>query len=82
MGINGTVTGWGKDSEDGEMTKHLRKLNVPIHELDDCKKIYGGVITDHMLCGGYLEGGHDACQVNIIYYYYYFLTIVEHICCF
>lgn len=66
-GINGTVTGWGKDSEEGEMQLHLRKLEVPVKALDECKKIYGTVITDHMLCAGYLEGGKDACQVVILF---------------
>lgn len=67
-GLIGVVTGWGKDKEDGEMTQQLRKLDVPVRNIDECKKIYGGVITDHMLCAGYLQGGLDACQV---YYYIY-----------
>lgn len=62
-GMTGIVTGWGKDSEEGEMMPHLRKLEVPVSALEECKKIYGTVITDHMLCAGYLEGGKDACQV-------------------
>lgn len=68
VGIKGVVTGWGKDQENGEMTQHLRKLEVPVAHLDQCKAIYGGVITDHMLCAGYLEGGKDTCQVcNFIF---------------
>lgn len=65
-GITGVVTGWGKDQENGEMTPHLRKLEVPVAPLEQCKAIYGGVITDHMLCAGYLEGGKDTCQVSCV----------------
>lgn len=68
-GLNGTVTGWGKDSENGEMQTHLRKLDVPIASVEQCKKIYGTVITDHMMCAGYLEGGKDACQVTLQLFY-------------
>lgn len=41
----------------------LRCVEVPIMSDQDCKDSYVGMITDRMVCAGYLEGGKDACQV-------------------
>lgn len=41
----------------------LRCVKVPIMSNKECEASYPGMITDRMVCAGYLEGGKDACQV-------------------
>ncbi|XP_010767091.1 trypsin-2-like, partial [Notothenia coriiceps] len=41
---------------------YLQCVEVPILSHKDCDGSYPGLITDHMVCAGYLEGGKDACQ--------------------
>lgn len=44
---------------------HLQCVKVPILSDKDCEHSYPGKITERMVCAGYLEGGKDACQVQI-----------------
>lgn len=42
---------------------YLQCVEVPILSNKDCEPSYPGMITERMVCAGYLEGGKDACQV-------------------
>lgn len=43
---------------------NLQCVNIPILSNAECEGSYPGMITNTMLCAGYLEGGKDACQVR------------------
>ncbi|XP_026486403.2 trypsin CFT-1-like [Vanessa tameamea] len=56
------VIGWGKTSFDGSASEQLRHVQVWTVNQNTCRNIYGSVITDNMLCAGYLNvGGRDSC---------------------
>ncbi|XP_068615769.1 trypsin-2-like isoform X2 [Brachionichthys hirsutus] len=58
-----TVSGWGNVYTDEVFNPfELRCVRVPIMSNKDCEGSYPGMITDRMVCAGYLEGGKDACQ--------------------
>ena len=57
-----TVSGWGKTSDAGRLSKVLRKVDVPGITNGQCKALYGR-ITESMLCAGDVgNGGIDACR--------------------
>ncbi|KAM5284402.1 transmembrane protease serine 11B-like protein [Hipposideros larvatus] len=58
------VTGWGALSYNGEYPVLLQKAPVKIIDTNTCnaREGYYGLVTDTMLCAGYLEGNIDACQ--------------------
>ena len=55
---------------DGPQPNALQKVDVPIVDNDECKKIYGNVIFSN-ICAGFPKGGKDSCQV--LFYLFYFL---------
>ncbi|KAM8868893.1 LOW QUALITY PROTEIN: uncharacterized protein AB9W97_016501 [Spinachia spinachia] len=58
-----TVSGWGNIYTDQVFNPfHLQCLEVPILSHKECNGSYPGMITDRMVCAGYLEGGKDSCQ--------------------
>ncbi|XP_034409224.1 trypsin-2-like isoform X2 [Cyclopterus lumpus] len=58
-----TVSGWGNIYTDQVFNPfYLQCVDVPILSNKDCNASYPGMITDRMVCAGYLEGGKDACQ--------------------
>uniref|UniRef100_A0A3Q2Z6L7 Peptidase S1 domain-containing protein n=1 Tax=Hippocampus comes TaxID=109280 RepID=A0A3Q2Z6L7_HIPCM len=65
---NGTeswVTGWGSVQQGVPLPspKTLREVQVPVLGNRQCNCLNGeGVVTDNMLCAGFLEGGKDTCQ--------------------
>lgn len=64
-GIMATVTGWGRTGEYSGTSNEVRKVEVPIMSLDECRQNSGYVptrITDNMMCAGYIEGQKDSCQ--------------------
>ncbi|XP_012286837.1 trypsin-1 [Orussus abietinus] len=63
-GLTAVVTGWGKTTPTGSMSTRLQSLMVPIVDQKTCQKTYLhlNVVTDRMLCAGYMTGGKDACQ--------------------
>jgi len=41
----------------------LMKVSLPIVDRETCQRHMGRVVTDRMICAGYLHrGGKDACQ--------------------
>lgn len=56
------VTGYGRLSESGSSSTHLRQVMVPIIPNSTCEKSYPGKIFSSMICAGYPEGQKDACQ--------------------
>lgn len=59
-GIVATVTGWGATKESGGLAPVLREVTVPLIANAVCRQSYG-MLTDNMLCAGYVQGGKDAC---------------------
>ncbi|XP_030752549.1 trypsin-2-like [Sitophilus oryzae] len=59
-----TVSGWGYEVENGNLSSALRAVSVPITSRTYCTNAYSRVIsiTRNMICAGYSEGGKDACQ--------------------
>ncbi|XP_045899888.1 trypsin-2-like [Micropterus dolomieu] len=58
-----TVSGWGNIYTDQVFNPfYLQCVEVPILSNKDCQGSYPGMITDRMVCAGYLEGGKDSCQ--------------------
>ncbi|XP_071062171.1 trypsin-2-like [Pseudochaenichthys georgianus] len=57
------VSGWGNIYTDQVFNPlYLQCVEDPILSHKDCDGSYPGLITDRMVCAGYLEGGMDACQ--------------------
>ncbi|MFC3914639.1 serine protease [Pseudaeromonas sharmana] len=62
-----TTMGWGNTSTTGDSyPTRLQEVEVPLVNQDICAQAYesnGTVVTDNMLCAGYIEtGGKDSCQ--------------------
>ncbi|XP_028586604.2 ovochymase-2 [Podarcis muralis] len=59
------ITGWGIHYEDGELSRKLHQLEVPILVSEECQKYYTnhpGGLNKRMFCAGFpTEGGKDAC---------------------
>lgn len=52
------ISGWGETHDPYIIDKYLRAVDVPIFNIDDCKRAYGSEkITDRMICAGYANGG-------------------------
>ena len=63
-GTIATVFGWGLTSESGNMSRYLRKVEVPIVSNFDAnaEDAYNGEVHDSMIAAGVATGGKDACQ--------------------
>ncbi|XP_030649802.1 prostasin-like, partial [Chanos chanos] len=64
-GTNTWVTGWGAINQDGTtlpFPQTLQEVEVPVADTKKCNSVYGGTITDNMICAGLEEGGKDSCQ--------------------
>ncbi|XP_072841907.2 ovochymase-2 isoform X1 [Pogona vitticeps] len=59
------ITGWGIQFEDGEKSRKLHQLEVPILVSEECQQYYknhSGSLNERMFCAGFpAEGGKDAC---------------------
>ena len=53
--------GWGKVSENGQLSKALRQVSVPLVSDARCSRWVSG-LHDSMLCAGLDQGGVDSCQ--------------------
>ncbi|XP_062895117.1 trypsin-like isoform X1 [Mobula hypostoma] len=57
------ISGWGNTKDPGaDYGDRLQCLKAPIVSQTLCKKSYMEVITNNMICLGFLEGGKDSCQ--------------------
>ncbi|XP_048836148.1 transmembrane protease serine 2-like [Brienomyrus brachyistius] len=58
------ITGWGSLYEGGQVSQNLMEAEISLIDRTTCNQqsIYNGVITDTMICAGYLDGGVDTCQ--------------------
>ncbi|CAH2292212.1 transmembrane protease serine 9 [Pelobates cultripes] len=57
------ITGWGYLKEDNLVKPEvLQKATVALMDQTLCNSLYSHVVTDRMLCAGYLEGRIDSCQ--------------------
>lgn len=61
----GVVSGWGATTETANVApEELRKVDLPIITNDECRKVEGlktQLVSDRMMCAGYVRGGMDAC---------------------
>ncbi|XP_056149875.1 serine protease 56 [Lampris incognitus] len=57
------VAGWGSLYEDGPSADVVMEAKVPLLPQNTCKSTLGKeLVTNTMLCAGYLSGGIDSCQ--------------------
>ncbi|KAM7400749.1 hypothetical protein PAMA_005101 [Pampus argenteus] len=57
------VAGWGSLYEDGPSADVVMEAKVPLLPQSTCKNALGKeLVTNTMLCAGYLSGGIDSCQ--------------------
>lgn len=61
-GENALISGFGATQQGGELSRTLQKATVPIVSQEVCQQSYGELITDAMLCAGFVDGGVDSCQ--------------------
>ena len=63
-GTASETAGWGRTSQGGPASDTLLEVTVPIIDRDTCNALdsYNGVVTDNMLCAGYMSGGKDSCN--------------------
>jgi len=54
----------------GLLTNLLQKAAVNIIDQPDCQQSYGNVLTPHMMCAGYMQGGRDSCSVSCRTFYH------------
>ncbi|XP_046896443.1 trypsin-like [Hypomesus transpacificus] len=63
-GIRCSVSGWGNTAMGGEVNlpTRLQCLDVPIVDGKLCDESYPGMITQRMMCVGFMDGGRDVCN--------------------
>lgn len=64
-GYNAIAIGWGNTSGVSGQTDYpekLQQVTLPVVTNTQCNSVYGGTITDSMMCAGFLVGGKDTCQ--------------------
>ncbi|XP_056421500.1 serine protease 56 [Hyla sarda] len=62
-GTNCYIAGWGSLYEDGPLSDVIMEARVPVLNQESCRSALGkDMLTNTMLCAGYLNGGIDSCQ--------------------
>lgn len=64
-GYDAVAIGWGNMSGVSGQTDYpnaLRQVTLPVVTNTQCNSVYGGTITDSMMCAGFFSGGKDSCQ--------------------
>ncbi|XP_041032672.1 trypsin-like isoform X1 [Carcharodon carcharias] len=56
------VSGWGYTESHVVSGDQLQCLDAPVLSNAACERSYTGMITNNMICIGYLDGGKDSCQ--------------------
>ncbi|XP_008329571.1 trypsin-3-like [Cynoglossus semilaevis] len=57
------VSGWGNTSANGSLfPDRLQCLRQPIIDDRICKNAYPHLLTENMLCSGFMQGGASSCQ--------------------
>jgi secreted trypsin-like serine protease len=74
VGEKVTLVGWGTTSFEGDLSKNLMEVEVPVVSNEECNKNYSTVegssvaypegINHNFLCAGLPEGGKDSCQLD------------------
>jgi len=67
VGRVGSVTGWGRRSEFGQISPVLREVNLPVISNEKCMQMYrlsgqNEWIPKIFLCAGTANGGADSCE--------------------
>jgi secreted trypsin-like serine protease len=67
VGKTGSVTGWGRRSEYGQISPVLREVHLPIISNNKCMQMYrlsgqNEWIPRIFLCAGTSNGGKDSCE--------------------
>jgi len=67
VGQTGTVTGWGRLSEYGQISPVLREVRLPIISNSKCMRMYRNSgqnewIPKIFICAGTAKGGQDSCE--------------------
>ncbi|XP_074658230.1 trypsin-like [Tubulanus polymorphus] len=55
------ATGWGA-TKGTSNHGNLKQALLPVIARDRCNRYNYGRVTEYMICGGYVAGGHDSCQ--------------------
>ncbi|XP_007522406.2 trypsin-like [Erinaceus europaeus] len=68
IGTRCLISGWGsmqasaRNGSSSMFPNSLQCLKAPILSTSACRKAYPGLISNSMICLGFLEGGKDSCQ--------------------
>lgn len=58
-----TVAGWGATKSGGETVDSMQVVDVPIINLEKCKRIWQNSIPDNVICAGGYYKNKGICQV-------------------
>lgn len=64
-GYEALAIGWGNTSPVSGVEDYpdsRMQVTLPVVTNTQCNSVYGGSITDSMMCAGFLSGGKDSCQ--------------------
>uniref|UniRef100_A0A8C3PGK2 Enteropeptidase n=1 Tax=Chrysemys picta bellii TaxID=8478 RepID=A0A8C3PGK2_CHRPI len=62
-GMNCSIAGWGRTTNQGSTANILQEAEIPLITNEKCQqKLPEYNITENMMCAGYDEGGVDSCQ--------------------
>jgi len=58
-----TLAGWGTyDEVNWNHAAYLNKVQLPVVSLQECKRVYPGMISPRMFCIGYQDGHKNGCS--------------------